>query len=105
VEDTTVVYTGMALPPPPQEPRQWLSGPYPNPSDGWLSFDYGLRFRTRIYLQILDDQSRLVQSLFHGWQQPGTYTLKEQINLPPGSYSLILYTYDGLTRKPFVVLH
>jgi len=104
IQDTSVVYVDVENAQTQEHPRQWLSDIAPNPATGHIHFTYELKFKTRMYLEIINQQGQIMQRMYHGWQYPGKYEVDEDIHLQPGMYTLILYTYDGLLSKKFVVV-
>ncbi len=104
LEDTTVQYVSIPNIQTEYQHRQWLSEVTPNPATRNIHFEYELTFKTRMYLEIINSEGEILKRMFHGWQYPGKYSVDENINLPPGNYHLILYTYDGLLSKQFIVI-
>lgn len=62
---------------------------YPNPSFGQLSIDYSLLQTARVTIDILDLNGRLVNNIFSGSRNPGSYSNQvdlNQIGLSQGTY-------------------
>ncbi|MDK9701371.1 MAG: YCF48-related protein [bacterium] len=74
---------------------------YPNPFNASTSISYSLPLSGAVELKVFDLNGREVQSLYQGYQRPGTYRLSyNATGLPSGTYFYRLQTGEqSQTRK------
>lgn len=79
---------------------------YPNPGDGNSTVAYAISERAKTQAELYDISGRLVQVIFTGEQQPGSYYLPVNTAadpLAPGTYFVRLMVGDKVSVQKYVV--
>jgi hypothetical protein len=82
----------------------YLSQNYPNPFSGKTTIKFCLPCGSRVKLDVLTAQSRLVKTLLDEDKEAGTFEIEfDGSNLPQGSYVCLFQAGDFVASKKMVV--
>ena len=77
----------------------------PNPATRDLSFQYTIRQKAKIDLNLYDNSGRLVRRIFTGEKLTGSYSEKISLNnYPNGVYHLLLKTSNAIIKRKLVLI-
>ncbi|MEM6699924.1 MAG: T9SS type A sorting domain-containing protein [Bacteroidota bacterium] len=76
---------------------------YPNPSNGFATFQYSIKQASQINLSIHNLNGQLVQTLANGFHQVGDYNLEWSNQLASGLYLVVLRTDTGVQSMKMII--